>query len=293
MSGEHKTYFLAPTRDSPPGGPIALGSIIASPQDAEMPITPALPINQSVMPIASHEETDWKLILEKHKGGSIGLWGSFLLVMGAGGDVGFTHGIIDVRTYQFDRLETQTFWPTEEYVKASIASKAVQDFLKSKKFFHNVYMVTSIKIAHGANISRSAMRNHGLFAQLGVDGTTAGIPISAGPQGDLGWGTTKTSSFDRESGFVFAFRLREVRYTTKRGLKQSEFVKGALFGLDDSTLDKVRAGEDAGIDLEESQEFELMGLADDDVRADDVDESAKEIMDDGEICECVVLSESA
>ncbi|KAL8658672.1 MAG: hypothetical protein Q9226_000842 [Calogaya cf. arnoldii] len=258
-----------------------------------MPIAPALPISQSVMPIASHEETDWKLILEKHKGGSIGLWGSFLQVMGAGGDVGFTLGIIDVRTYQFDRLETQTFWPTEEYVKASVASKPVQDFLKSKKFFHNVYMVTSIKIAHGANISRSAIRNHGVFAQLGVDGTTAGIPISAGPQGNLEWGTSKTSSFDRESGFVFAFRLREVRYTTRRGLKQSEFVKGALFGLDDSTLDEVQAGEDAGIDLEESREFELMGLADDDVRADDVDESAKEIVDDGEICKCVVLSESA
>ncbi|KAL8880049.1 MAG: hypothetical protein Q9198_002463 [Flavoplaca austrocitrina] len=258
-----------------------------------MPITPALPINQSVMPIVSHEETDWKLILEKHKGGSIGLWGSFLLVMGAGGDIGFTHGIVDVRTYQFDRLETQTFWPTEEYVKSSVGSKAVQDFLKSKKFFHNVYMVTSIKIAHGANISRSAMRYHGVFAQLGVDGTPAGIPISAGPQGDLEWGRTKTSSLDRESGFVFAFRLREVRYTTKRGLKQNEFVKGALFGLGESTLDEVRAGEDAGIDLEESQEFELMGLADDDVCADDVDESAKEIVDDGEMCECVVLSESA
>ncbi|KAL8732290.1 MAG: hypothetical protein Q9166_002862 [cf. Caloplaca sp. 2 TL-2023] len=260
MSGERKTYFLAPTRDSPPGGPIVLGSIIASPQQAEMPITAALPIDPSVL--------------------------------GAGGDVGFSHIVSDTRSYQFDRLETQAFWPTEEYVEAGVTAKPVQDFLKSKKFFHNVYMITSIKIAYGASAARSAMQNRGVYVHLGVDGTTAGIPISGGPQGDLGWGTTKSSSSERESGFVFAFRLREICYATRRGLRQSEFVKGALFGLDSSTSNEGPARGQADDDHEATQEFELMGLADENVHAEDVDENAKEIEEDGETCECVVLSDS-
>ncbi|KAL8902273.1 MAG: hypothetical protein Q9207_004809 [Kuettlingeria erythrocarpa] len=288
MGGERKTYFLAPTRDSPPGGPIALGNIIASPKEAELPITAALPIDQDSMPVSRYEESNWKLLLEKHRSGSIGLWGSFLQVLGAGGDVGFSHEVSDTRTYHFDRLETQSFRPTDEYVKASVTAKPVQDFLKSKKFFHNVYMVISIKIAFGASAAQSLMQHRGVYVHLGVDGTTAGIPISGGPQGDLGWGTTKSSSFERKSGFVFAFRLREICYTTRRGLRQDEFVKGALFGLENSTSNNDLASE--GMYEGARQEFELMGLADEDAHADDVDEYAKEIEDDGETCECVVLS---
>lgn len=291
MSGERKTYFLAPTRDSPPGGPIALGNIIASPKQAEMPITAALPIDQNVMPVERHEESNWKLMLEKHRSGNIGVWGSFLQVLGAGGDVCFGHQVSDTRTYQFDRLETQAFWPTEEYVRASVTAKPVQDFLKSKKFFHNVYMVTSIKIAFGASAARSVLQNRGVYVHLGVDGTTAGIPISGGPQGDLGWGTIESSSFEHNSGFVFAFRLREVCYTTRRGLRQDEFVKGALFGLEGNTSNEDPASGQVYDDGEATQEFELMGLADENVHADDVEEDAKEIEDDGETCECVVLSD--
>ncbi|KAI4124136.1 MAG: hypothetical protein LQ341_007101 [Variospora aurantia] len=126
-----------------------------------MPITVALPIDQSGCISRGTKEINWELMLEKQKSGRIGLWGSFLQVLGAGGDVGFIHEVSDISIYQFDRLETQVFWPTEEYVKASVTAKPVQDFLKSKKFFHNVYMVTSIKVAFGARVARSAMQNRG------------------------------------------------------------------------------------------------------------------------------------
>ncbi|KAI4188542.1 MAG: hypothetical protein L6R41_002057 [Letrouitia leprolyta] len=291
MREERKTYFLAPTRDSPPSGPIALGNIIASPKLAEMPITSALPIDRTAMSIERHEENNWKLMLEKHRSGSIGLWGSFLQALGAGGDIGISREVSDSRTYEFDRLETHSFWPTVEYVKDSVMVKPVQDFLKSKRFSHNVYMVTSIKVAFGARIAHSVMRDRGVFAQLGVDATSVGLPISGGPQGDIGWGTTNSSSSQRDSGFVFAFRLREVCYTTRRGLKQGEFVKGAFFGLESSTLGEDAAGEEVYDVLEADQEFELMGLADENVHAGDIDKDAKEIEEDGERCECILLSE--
>lgn len=290
MGGERKTYFLAPTRDSPPSGPIALGNIIASPKLAEMPISSALPIDQSVMSISKYHESNWELMHEKHRSGSIGVWGSFLQMLGAGGDVNFIHDISDARTYHFDRLETHTFWPTEEYVKASVTAKPVQDFLRRKRFYHNIYMVTSIKIAYGAVAVRSVLQNRGVCIQLGVDGTTVGIPISGGPQGELGWGTTESSSFQRDSGFVFAFRLREICYTTRRGVRQDEFVKGAFFGLENTTSSEGTASEQTQNNNQQNEEFEFMGLTDEEVHAEDVGNAAGEIEEEGETCECIALS---
>ncbi|KAL9598523.1 MAG: hypothetical protein Q9219_004425 [cf. Caloplaca sp. 3 TL-2023] len=296
MGEERKTYFLAPTRDSPPSGPIALGSIIASPKLAELPITSPLPIDPSVMSVARHEDRKWKLMLEKHRGGSIGLWGSFLQVLGTGGDIGFSREVSDIRTFEFDRLETQSFWPTEEYVKASVMAQPVQDFFKNKRFFHNVYMITSLKIAFGASIARSVLQDRGLYVHLGVDATSMGLPLSGGPEGEVGWGSSKSSSSERDSGFVFAFRLREICYTTRRGIRQSQYVKGALFGhgmskaLGENTWSQDTPSDRTDNEGEVSEEFELMGLADEDVHADDIDGVAQDIEEDGEICECVPLS---
>ena len=234
MSKERKTYFLAPTKECPPSGPIVLGSIITSPRLAELPLATVLPIDEAVMPISTHVEKNWELMLEKHRNGTVGVWGSFLQALGAGGDIGLSCEISDSSTFHFDRLETQTFWPTNDYVKASICAEPVQEFLKKNMFRHNVYMVISVKIAYGASCARTKLRNRGVNAQLGVDGTSVGVPISVGPEAEIGWGKTESLSFERDSAFVFAFRLREICYTTRRGLRQDEFVKGAVFGMENN-----------------------------------------------------------
>lgn len=45
-------------------------------------------------------------------------------------------------------------------------------------------------------------------------------------------------------------------------------------------------------DTHEIDEFELMGLADEEVHAEDVSYHAEEIEDEGETCECIALSSS-
>ena len=285
MGGERKTYFLCPTRDNLPLGNIALGNIIASPALVELPVSSALPIEHSIMPISRYEETSWKLMLEKQRSGSFGLWGSFLQILGAGGDINFIHEVYDTSMYQFDRLETQTFWPTEEYVKASVTATPVQDLLRRKRYFQNIYMVTSIKIAFGASVAHSVLRNRGVCVQAGVDGTSVGIPLSGGPRGDLTWGEIQSSSLQRDDGFVFAFRLREICYTKRRGLRQKEYVKGAFFGLGSSAIDEKQADSQSGPDDDIDEEFKLMGLAEDEVHADDVGDEAKIVEEEGERCE--------
>ena len=187
------------------------------------------------MPIQEHIERDWKLLLEKHKSGSIGLWGSFLQFLGAGGDIGYGYSASETNEFRFDSLETKTFWPSNDYVQASVIAESIQEFLRKRRFRHNVYMVVSIKIAFGANITRTLLRDHGVHVQAGVDASAAGLPVRGGPQGTIGWGNMESSSFRRDTGFIFAFRLREICYTTRRGISEREYTKGALFGLDNQS----------------------------------------------------------
>lgn len=289
MAGARKTYFLAPTRDCPPSGPIAIGSIITSPLSPEMPLNPPLPIDRNLMPMSKTHEANWKISLEKYKNGSVGVWSSFLQVLGAGADASFSWDISSTNAYQFERLETHTFWPTKAYVEDSVTAAPVQAFLARRRFHHNVYMITAIKVAFGARGAQVVLRKRGVHVHLGVDGTSSGIPISAGPQGDVGWAEKGDSSFERESGFVFAFRLREICYTTRRGVVEREFTKGALFSLEDGT--ECEDGRTSDADVQEvmrEERFELLGLAEEDVGGEDVDEDGQEVEDDdGEECECV------
>lgn len=291
MAGASKTYFLAPTRDCPPSGPIALGSIITSPQSPELPLNAPLPIDRALMPISENRESNWKLALEKHKSGKVGVWSSFLQVLGAGADFNYDWDLKSINAFEFERLETHTFWPTKAYVEESVTAAPVQAFLKRKKFHNNVYMITAIKIAHGASGAQAVLRKRGVHVHLGVDGTNSGIPISAGPQGDVGWGEQSNSSFEGASSFVFAFRLREVCYTTKRGVVEREFTKGALFGLEDEIADRTDGKTNEakeGRTSNEQEHFELLGLAEEEVRGEDIDEEGEEVEDEnGETCECV------
>ena len=286
-----KSYYLAPTTEYPSSRPIALGSVISSPTSAESPIDAPLPIDVTAMPIQEYIERDWKLLLEKHKSGSIGLWGSFLQFLGAGGNIEYGYSTSEANEFRFDSLETRTFCPSNDYVQASVMAEPIQKFLRKRRFRHNVYMVVGIKMAFGANITRTLLRDHGVHIQTGVDASAAGLPVRGGPQGTIGWGKMESSTFKRDSGFIFAFRLREICYTTRRGVSERAYTKGALFGLDNHSGSQECApncGWRHDLTGNDDVEFELLGLADEDVRAEEVDHDGQDVIEDGEQCECVL-----
>lgn len=286
-----KSYYLAPTTEYPSSRPIALGSVVSSPTSAESPIDAPLPIDNTAMPIQEYIERDWELLLEKHKSGSIGLWASFLQFFGAGGDIAYGYSASEANEFRFDSLETRSFWPTKEYVQASVMAEPIQEYLRKRSFRHNVYMVVSIKIAFGANITRTVLQDQGVHVQAGVDASAVGLPVGGGPRGTIGWGRTESSSFKRDSGFVFAFRLREICYTTRRGISDRAYTKGALFGLDPKSGSQECAptyGWRQNLTGNDNVEFELLGLADEDVRAEEVDHDGQDVIEDGEQCECVL-----
>lgn len=152
-------------------------------------------------------------------------------------------------------------------------------------------MVVSIKIAFGASITRTLLRDHGVHVQVGVDASAAGFPVCGGPQGTIGWGRSESSSCKRDNGFIFAFRLREICYTTRRGISERGYTKGALFGLDNkwgSQEGAPNCGWPQNLTGNDDVEFELLGLADEDVHAEEVDHYSKDVIEDGEQCECAL-----
>ena len=84
-----KVFFLAPTRDSPPDGPIALGNVIADPRSPEIalndPDSPAiqdLKVYETEVVEASRDlSTKWSV------GSSV--WAKFVMDT-VGGEVGIT-----------------------------------------------------------------------------------------------------------------------------------------------------------------------------------------------------------
>jgi hypothetical protein len=55
--------------------------------------------------------------------------------------------------YEFEKLETRFFQPTQAYVEKSMQAANVQDFIVRNRFKKPVHMITGVKVATGAKVS--------------------------------------------------------------------------------------------------------------------------------------------
>ncbi|KAN0108874.1 hypothetical protein V8E51_008616 [Hyaloscypha variabilis] len=166
-----KTYFRMPSFDYPPNGRIQLGQIITSPID---------PYERLVV---RNTKTDYNEVIEKARKGTVGLWVQFLAsFFGIGGDVSAKWVTEHSQIFQFRELEANCFEPEDKYLIDSIAnSEKIRDHIQ-KSPGKSLYMVTGLKIAHGAKIVLQEKQGHGLNAKLGVDATVlTGGPVKGGP----------------------------------------------------------------------------------------------------------------
>jgi hypothetical protein len=107
MSQRPRHYFLAAT-GNPPEGPIKLGNIISLPRLADDPI------NQYTVPVASmpgmevleHNEKNHSFELSTSQGGQIGIWASFLQMLGVGGDVSVKKAAEGSEHWLCDNMQT-------------------------------------------------------------------------------------------------------------------------------------------------------------------------------------------
>ncbi|PVH92329.1 hypothetical protein DM02DRAFT_620011 [Periconia macrospinosa] len=229
-----KTYFLCPTSDfiyPPPTGPLCLGSIIRSPSAPQYPLNRAsvVAVTDAFPPVV---ETDWKKTVSTEKGLGLGVYAQFLqLAVGGlalGPEVDVEHSKKTVNAFTFDSVTTLAFEPTQEYVEEAIKAPAVQAWLREprQKFalVSELFIVTGMKLVKGANIKYSTSQSTTVKGNLGIDVTALGTTF--GPKGH--WTSTNDDATEsnRESEFVFAFRVKRLKIG--RRLKLEEYNKGAF-----------------------------------------------------------------
>jgi hypothetical protein len=277
-------YFFTPTNDTPPNGPIALGNIIESPLFADQPLNKT-PIPIQPTDIVKHEKKNYTLKRDKQYNGRLGVFLSFLLqILSIGGDgsVDGSWGDNDELTAKL--LETRSFVPSLEYLRQSYQNATVQRFiLKSKTWTGSskLYMVTGLKIAHGASFAVEKIREGNVKLHVGVDGTNAGIPVTVGPDVETGMKISQKESFGDADPFVFAFRLQQIIITAEKDIEHKPFTKGAPLGV--GTDDHGATG----------PEIRVSRLESGDADARELDLETWNVVDDetGEDCVCARAGE--
>ena len=232
-----KTYFLCPTSDfifPPPEGLLQLGSIVRSTSTPQYPLNKASVVD---VPDASPPvvEIDWKKTISTENGLGLGVYAQFLRLATGGLPIGpegdLEHTKKTAHTFAFDTITTIAFEPTQEYVEEAVKAPAIQAWLKEprQKFalVSELFVVTGMKIVKGAKIKYSRSQNTKVKGNIGIDVPTLGMTF--GPKGI--WTSTNddTTESTRESEFVFAFRVKRLRFG--RRLKLEEYNKGAFMSI--------------------------------------------------------------
>lgn len=238
MANQRKTYFLCPTWDYHPSGPIQLGNIITSPsRPADALNGPDAPRPAATSLFPTTTKTDVKWSSDNLRSGRYGLWTQFLSFLGFSVDLGFEHTAHSEQSFAFDTLETTEFIPTTQFLQDCLsASPAAVDFITKSRFRKALYVVTAVKISRGSCVAEtSSGTSRGAEVGVGVDGALlVGTPVGLGPEVRANRASGERGSFSGPSDFVFAFRLRRVlvqRAGTVAG--HSEYTFGAMYGADE------------------------------------------------------------
>lgn len=250
-------WFLPRTRDQPVVSAIRLGDIIESPWVPEEALNDKPPPNIGSASLRRQEEKSWSWTKEIAQSGGGGVFASFLQFLGIGGDIEGTLSKKHTEVYEVDRMLTEEFLPDKRYLAQCIQNAGVQDAFVGPARKSRVYMVTGLKIAYGATKATEMMKERGIHAQIGVDASSLGVPITIGPKIDWSSGVTESLAGGK-SDFVFAFKLRRLKY--KKGvLTDKAFTQGARYGLSPDGQDMNDEDEDV-LDVED---FDVDDIEDD------------------------------
>ena len=232
MANPSRTYILAPTRDTPPEGPICLGNIIASPADPEekenqSPPRERLGDNQTY----NARKSGWSDIGTARHTIEGGLFAKFLSVFGIGGEASLKHRGSSSTSLSAAFVDTCWFNPTKDYIKESIQDPGVRSYIEENRWQSPVYMITGLMIVRGAAASKKAMAEKGIRTQFGAD-ITVGVPLTVGPKLDVERAEEHNILFDHASDFVLAYRLRKIEVKQRGTVKSKKYTKGALYDSD-------------------------------------------------------------
>lgn len=186
--------------------------------------------------------------------------------------IGGHRGRLTSYRYEIQKVKEQLLLPSDEYIQKSMFQEPVMRHLA--RFFYRtaVYMVVGIKIGIGGRIIHQEQQTLGSHISGTIPGATLGIPVDI--SADIGVGSMDFNYQEKRipHSFVFAYRLRKIRYFKKTRIEHSVFTRGAeLHCLNNHR--QARSQEDRP-DVNNCKDYEIFvkGIADEDFGDDDDDE---------------------
>ena len=157
-------------------------------------------------------------------------------------DIGFSAAVLNLLPFGFggetqkgeshqfiiQKVESRTFRPSRHYVRMSVLQPEVLRYLARHHYNKSLFMIVGIKIGFNGEIKRFKKSKKGgsLNASQPLPSSLSPLPLDFG----VTFGQKKMTHYYESrrilSSFVFAYRLREVRYY-KSSFSDFDFTKGA------------------------------------------------------------------
>lgn len=255
------SYHLCPdfSISPPPNGHLTLGSIIknlnvdgvAHPLNLntviDIPTTDIFPRD------GPHSMTGFTRTLRELRTVEGSIWAWILDSEGPGGKLTFLRSRADDETLRVDSLLTRYFSPAEEYMKKALETPGVATFARLTQMKVPIYMVTGLKVAVGAKLSKAQTRSTQASAEAAVTGPHTNA--SSGAKAAYADDHSAVAGFDGSKPFVLGIRVRKI-WWRKDGVRlTSDDVAGSVLGDSD---------EEDEPDILAGLQFEDVAVGDDD-----------------------------
>ena len=222
------TYHLAPDLSipPPPKGPLHLGTVVTD-------LNELIPLNYRSRIAITEDEvfSDTKVgftsTFAKLRSSEWGVWAKIFGVEGFGGKLNWLHSRRNDETISVDRLETTFFNPSVDYMTQVLAVPNIKAYVESTQKKAPVFMVTGIKVAIGATLSKS--KTEGDEANAGFGAVKIALATDLGPKAGIKNVTTMGAGFEGSTSFVLGIRVRKI-YWKRIVVKDKEHVAGAVLG---------------------------------------------------------------
>ncbi|ENH72262.1 hypothetical protein FOC1_g10004499 [Fusarium oxysporum f. sp. cubense race 1] len=225
------SYHLCPDFSiaPPPDGHLTLGSVLES-LDVDGVAHP-LNLNAAIEIPAEHifprngpdSKTGFTRTLKELRSVEASIWAKIFNLQGLGGTFNFLNKRTDDESLTVEEIQTRYFSPTEEYMTKSLELPDVASFVTVTQKKLPVYMVTGLKVAIGAKLSRVESKTKNVKAEIGASDPQG--MVSAGGTGGYTSEDTSAMGFDGSTPFVLGIRVRKI-WWEKGVRKTSDKVAG-------------------------------------------------------------------
>ena len=207
-----KPWFLTKAREFDPTKTLQVGQILVQRDNPAHSLMPGGPLP---VPANIHQEDSFQGSVDIDSKDELGamfrLWGK---VQGApvGGKVGTNISRLNDEIWHFEKLAGKIISPSEAYVKDSLKHGDVPSYTNRFHVIKRLYMITGVRVAHGARMTKKESRSVGMEAELKGDANQVGGPVEGGIKSSMEKKNEDQQTFQRASDFVYAYRLSEINY---------------------------------------------------------------------------------